>query len=605
MRIILLQLSDIHFRLASDPVAERALKIKESVIGKFLHADACFVAISGDVANTGDREEYSVAITFLTALRSALLLAGFTRVEFVAIPGNHDCNLRRENETRRFLLDELDNYLKKPIDLEGSNFRSLIKVQADFFKFEAEICGRDILPIEERLHYQRLFTIDGKSIVFHCFNTSWLSRKHEDPATLFLPPQVLVESTAPDAVLSVALFHHPYNWLNPDNYRALKQYVEREADIILTGHEHVGSQSRSHLAGGGEMDYFEAPALYDHETLTSGFQMALFDLSEKQQTISQFAWNGSRYTETSSAEWITKRNPARPTDVFENTAEFLAHIRSIGTGFRHPRRTPPQSMLLLRDLFVYPDLRQRDLDRVIAGDRMQTSIAGEQISEYIVSNERVVIYGADESGKSSLAKILYSDFQNKGFVPLLVRGEQLAGRKKESSVPDLLEHCATVQYGSNAAERFMQHDPSKCLLIIDDFHLAKLSSAAQGTIMERLLAKFQFAIVFASDLFRLQELAGSAAENVFARFTRCEIKEFGKFHRHRLIEKWHYLGREDTAEPEEVAKLVLWTDKTIATLLGKNVLPHYPVIVLTLLQLIEAGESSNTTNDLTAICTKC
>jgi hypothetical protein len=31
-------------------------------------------------------------------------------------------------------------------------------------------------------------------------------------------------------------------------------------------------------------------------------------------------------------------------------------------------------------------------------------------------------------------------------------------------------------------------------------------------------------------------------------------------------------------------------------LLGKNVLPHYPVIVLTLLQLLEAGEASNTTN---------
>jgi len=322
----------------------------------------------------------------------------------------------------------------------------------------------------------------------------------------------------------------------------------------------------------------------------------LFDLSEKQQTISQFAWNGNRYTETSSSEWETKRNPARPSDVFENTAEFLAELRSVGTGFRHPRRTPPQSMLSLRDLFVYPDLRQRDLDKLITGDKKQGSIGGEQISEYILSNERVVVYGADDSGKSSLAKILYADFQNKGFVPLLVRGEQLIGRKKDPSVPDLLKHCAAVQYGSNAAERFMQHDSAKCILIVDDFHSAKLSSAAQRTVMERLLAEFQFVIVFASDLFRFQELARFAVESAFAKFARCEIKEFGKFHRHRLIEKWHYLGREDTAEPEEVAKLVLWTDKTIATLLGKNVLPHYPVIILTLLQLLEVGEASNTTN---------
>jgi hypothetical protein len=83
MRIVLLHLSDIHFRSPNDPVAERVLKIKEAVLGKFLRADACFIAVSGDVANSGDPAEYSVAVTFFIALRSALLLSGFTRVEFV------------------------------------------------------------------------------------------------------------------------------------------------------------------------------------------------------------------------------------------------------------------------------------------------------------------------------------------------------------------------------------------------------------------------------------------------------------------------------------------------------------------------------------------
>jgi predicted MPP superfamily phosphohydrolase len=596
MRIALLQLSDIHFGSASNPVADRAVRIKDAIHGKVLGADACFIAVSGDVANTGDPEEYSTARAFFSELRSALLLSGFPRVDFVAIPGNHDCNLRKQNETRTFLLDALDNYLAKPVDLNGSNFAALIKVQNDFFKFEAELCGHDVLAAEERLHYQRIFTVDGKTFVFHCFNTAWLSRKNEVAAKLFLPPEVLLDATAPDAVLSVALFHHPYNWLNPDNFRALKLYVEHQSDIVLTGHEHVGSQSRRILGSGEELQYFEAPALYDSESSSSGFQMALFDLDEKQQAIATFQWNGDRYAETGSRDWTIKRNPARPTDAFENTAEFFSELRSIGTGFRHPRRTPPHSTLSLRDLFVYPDLRQRDLDKLIAEDKKPGSIAGEQISEYILSNEKVVIYGGDDSGKSSLAKILYEDFQNKGFVPLLIRGEQLMGRQKESAIPDFLRHSAAVQYGANAAERFMQHDPAKCLLIVDDFHFARLTTTVQKKVMLRLRDKFRFIIIFASDLFRLQELARSADDSAFVDFSRAEIKEFGKFHRARLIEKWHYLGREDTAEPEEVAKLVLWTDKTIATLLGKNVLPHYPVIILTLLQLLEAGDTNNTAN---------
>src|ERR1700675_1553205 len=237
MRIVLLQISDIHFRSANDPLAQRALKIKEAVLEKILSADACFIAVSGDIANTGAPEEYLVAKTFFTELRSALLISGFSMVEFVVIPGNHDCNLRKENETRKFLLEALETYLKKPVDLEGSNFAALINVQEDFFKFEAEICGHDELAMEERLHYQRLFTVNGKTIVFHCFNTAWLSRKHELPSTLFMPPEVLLGSTVPDAILSVALFHHPYNWISSDNYRVLKAYVERQTDIILTGHE--------------------------------------------------------------------------------------------------------------------------------------------------------------------------------------------------------------------------------------------------------------------------------------------------------------------------------------------------------------------------------
>src|SRR5271166_5520876 len=151
MRIVLLQLSDIHFRSSSDPITARALKIKDAVLGKILGAHACFIAVSGDIANSGAPAEYSVAKAFFTALRSALLISGFSIVEFVAIPGNHDCNLRKENDTRRFLLDALESYLKKPIDLEGDNFAALIKVQEDFFKFEAEMGGRDVLAIEERL----------------------------------------------------------------------------------------------------------------------------------------------------------------------------------------------------------------------------------------------------------------------------------------------------------------------------------------------------------------------------------------------------------------------------------------------------------------------
>jgi 3',5'-cyclic AMP phosphodiesterase CpdA len=596
LRIILLHLSDIHLRSTKDAVAGRAHRIKETILAKCPDPAACFIAVSGDVANTGDPVEYDVAKSFFIELRSSLLLAGVSQVELIVIPGNHDCNLTRQNETRTFLLESIDSYLKKSVDLDGSNFAALIEVLQDFFAFEAEICGHEPLPISERLYYKRIFNVAGNSVVFHCFNTAWLSQRHEVQSRLYFPPELLIGSTDASAILSIALFHHPYSWLNNENYRALKSYVEGQADIILIGHEHVGGGARKQTFSGEQMDYFEAPALQDWDSGASGFQMSVLDTSADKQTISPYTWTGSRYAEGTSRDWKLIRNPARPSKDFGIASDFLVELRGIGTGFRHPRCTPPRCELVLRDLYVYPDLRERPIEAAVTGKGKPAAITGELICDYLTAKERVVVYGADDSGKSSLTKILYEDLHDRGLLPLLLRGEDLKGRTKDGSLVALLRECAANQYGPLYAEAYLQQDPSKRLLIIDDFHFAQLTKVAQKTVMDRLRPRFKYILILASDLFRLEELTRSIDGGAFNDFTQCDIKEFGKFHRHRLIEKWQYLGREDNTEPEELAKLVLWTDKTIATLLGKNVLPHYPVTILQLLQLLEVRETASTTN---------
>ena len=92
MKILLLHLSDIHLKSVDDPVAARAISIKEAVVGACPTADACFVAVSGDIANTGDAREYAVAERFFGDLRAALLTSGIPEVQLVFVPGNHDCH---------------------------------------------------------------------------------------------------------------------------------------------------------------------------------------------------------------------------------------------------------------------------------------------------------------------------------------------------------------------------------------------------------------------------------------------------------------------------------------------------------------------------------
>ena len=576
MRILLLHISDIHFSRPNDAVSTRAGRIKDAVVGKCPDAAACIIVVSGDVANTGAPDEYEIAKRFFSELRSALQVAAIPQVEIVLVPGNHDRNLRKQNDTRTLIFESLATFVKRPIDFSGANFGAIIGVQEDFFEFEAALGDRDPLPNFERLFFQRSFNVKGHSIVLQCFNTAWLSRRNEVQAELYVPEQVLAAYTQRPAALTVAVLHHPYNWLESTNAQSVRRFLLEQADIVLTGHEHLVGSSRRQESTGAQIDYCEAAALQDSEAQTSGFQLLTLDFDQQVQEITQFKWNGERYSEASARVWSLARNSARPSSVNKNNDTFLSELRSVGTGFRHPRCTPPNCQLRLRDLYIYPDLRHRHLERILTGQgESTTSIKGDDVPDFIHANKRVLIRGRDDSGKSSLAKILYEDLHARGYVAVLLAGERIKQHTTRENFTRLVREAFATQYTDSATEAYMQMDAAKRAVIIDDFHKAQLTRSNQKILMDVLTPMFSVAIVFASDLFGIGESSTNAARP-FSSFEECDIKEFGKYHRHRLIERWQYLGREDNAEPEALNRHVALVDKTFLPSSGRTVLPHYP-----------------------------
>lgn len=191
MPIVLVQLSDIHFQFPKTAVPDRASPVARAVAAKVPSADACILVLCGDVANTGTHKEYEIAKTFLKEIKEELSGAGIGEVYTVAVPGNHDLNLRQEPDTRQLILEAPERYLAKEVDFGGSNFEAIISVQDDFFAFESAVTGAPQRTNADKLHYERGFQVGSRSILFHCFNTAWLSRKHEVQSKLFIPPQAL------------------------------------------------------------------------------------------------------------------------------------------------------------------------------------------------------------------------------------------------------------------------------------------------------------------------------------------------------------------------------------------------------------------------------
>jgi hypothetical protein len=239
----------------------------------------------------------------------------------------------------------------------------------------------------------------------------------------------------------------------------------------------------------------------------------------------------------------------------------------------------------------------RRLDKVLPKDGGAIAIIpGDGFVPFLETHQNVLIFGADDCGKTSFARILYEDLANEGFLPLLLKGEQLKGVNQDAALVKIVTHVIIEQYATTSAEPYLQADRSHKVLLVDDFDKAKLSKDAQIKILNLLQQRFGKIIAFASDIFQIQDITKSTETSPFSTFERCTIREFGKFHRHRLIKAWLSLGREDSEEIEAIDKQVVQTDKTLSTLLGKNVLPHHPVTILTLLQMLESKETTNTAN---------
>ena len=106
MKVLLLHLSDIHFKEGSNKVMERIEKIPGAVQSSIDHGqiDLCIMACTGDVAFSGKKKEYQLASNFFDRLAEMIKhIPSIAELAEVYIPGNHDCDLSDKDKVREDL----------------------------------------------------------------------------------------------------------------------------------------------------------------------------------------------------------------------------------------------------------------------------------------------------------------------------------------------------------------------------------------------------------------------------------------------------------------------------------------------------------------------
>ena len=590
--IALLHLSDIHLRQKGNAITARINDVANALRSEALPLKACFIAVSGDIAYSGLPSEYAIATDFLLSLQKRIQSDHpAAQLECLLVPGNHDCDFARPAEMRNLAIANLPK--GNSLNFSGDIVSTCLSVQEHFFEFTKAVTGRP-RPDSQRLYEERRYDIAKRTIEFHLYNTAWLSRLQEAPGTLFFPISLAsdLHSSSEPAGATVALLHHPLNWFDPTNARNFGAYLGRTCDVVLTGHEHVPGGSRRANDTGATVVYIEGGVLQTADaTASTGFNIIWLDIAARRQMAVTYSWSRGLYRATKPPTWVSfARNPLLAQQAFENNEQWSDFLDDPGTAFSHPRR----AKLRLSDLFIYPDITRQSMDPVVG--KKTRRIDSRDVLDFVASKQEVIFTGPSISGKTSLAKRLYVDLRQRvGSVPILVTGKKLHKLRNDDFIKAFVQAFAE-QYTPSQAERYRQLEPARRLVIVDDFEQAKLSSKGRAAFIEAA-RRFAGAItIFADDLFMIDRLSHRAADrdDGLGAFEHCGIREFGYRLRGALVERWHGIGYEMIEPPRDFDHNVVAAEKFIENLLGKNLLPSVPLMVLMILQTAEGcGQSGS------------
>ncbi len=213
----------------------------------------------------------------------------------------------------------------------------------------------------------------------------------------------------------------------------------------------------------------------------------------------------------------------------------------------------------LPEIFVYPDL--------VPFGRGAAAVSSTSVLDPARRSGSVLVTGPEDSGKTVLLKSLAVKLLDAGWFPVYLDGRE-ATVSNPGGVPEAARAAAEAQYAAEGSAIVNGPGAKKRVLLFDNFDLGPPGELDPEALAQTLDGDFALVILTASYPY-------PAFENSFS------IAEMRRALRDELIRKWVLLR---TSDADEIASLSEKARGMVDAVLGKNIVPSYPVFVLTILE---------------------
>ncbi len=395
--IKILHFSDLHIHNSYD---------QEKVLDCFLkdiQSDEEFdlVVCSGDIAARGNFQKENI-LKFFSKIKE---IVG-ENTPIITCPGNHDINLSKRKARFEVIFSSIKTHADAN-DLFNDLYKdpddNLLAHLEDYNDIASEITSENL---KNKIFFTKKIKIDGKNVGIASLNSAWFTKGggNNDYGKLFIA-QHQVERAYDDIKecdIKIAIFHHPLEWLSPDEKTYIQNTLTNSFDLLLCGHMH--NTNASSLASNlGNLFTSNTGCLYQTRDYFNGY--SIIEIEEGQiRTIAREYYEQRNCFDKSirfSSDSTSTFSFEKKKEITAISGEVIRHINLIANRklLSTNSGVAPQE---LSTIFVEPPLSYANEKQYYALESDTEKHKLTTLENIYKCQGNIIFFGKRESGKSTL-----------------------------------------------------------------------------------------------------------------------------------------------------------------------------------------------------------
>lgn len=573
MGLSVIHFSDIHIQNEKDAVFKKKQEIINACTNSISNKDYVVIAVSGDIAFSGQEKQYTLAAQFFNEIVGSLYKKGINNVQMVYVPGNHDCDFSKKSSVRDMLIEKM-----KCDDVDSEIYQNAISVQSNFFSFAAsETYSDKMIQLCEYSH-------NGNKYGFLLINTAWMSQLHEKYGKIVIPKTFMEQVRLSEYSMVFGVYHHPSNWISEECRNDFIEYINNNCDCILVGHEHMRSEYQM-ITPESSSRYYKAKELQNtDDSNDSGFNILSFNDELTSVVSAEFNWDGEKYV-ASKKQNVFSKNKAVEKQILLPNDKAKEWLLDIGFTVNHFAKED----VSLIDLFVWPDVRKS----VHYSDRTTNSKVRNGVLDEIKKHPISIVHGSSISGKTAVAKMLYMSWIDDGKTCLYLKGSEFRNSEREA-VLRVIDRHFEEQYDKERLHEYHALPKSGKTIIVDEFDAIAMVGNRRRDIVDILSDMYENVFIVVSSEIEMTSFLMAESITKLDNIVSYEILPFGNSKRKELVARWYCLANNKITDDEIENRIdhgIELLNKFIGN--GAGFVPAYPIYLINVLQNMDATLTHN------------